>query len=415
MIRSVVVIGAQWGDEGKGKIVDHLATQADAVIRFQGGHNAGHTLVVDGKRTVLHLIPSGILHEGVECLIGNGVVVSLDALFEELDILEEQGISALDRLRVSAACPLLLPIHVALDVAREAARGKAAIGTTLRGIGPSYEDKVARRGLRVEDLYDTEDFAKRVENLYSYHNFMLKNYYHAEPLDVAQVIAPMREYADRLQPYVTDVSERCFELRQSGRKLLFEGAQGVLLDIDHGTYPYVTSSNTVAGSACVGAGVGPTDVDAVLGIVKAYTTRVGAGPFPTELHDEPGKQLAQTGDEVGATTGRNRRCGWLDMVGLKRTISACGITHICLTKLDVLDTFARVRVCVAYDDSGNARDFMDYEGWQCATSGLRNYDELPERAKEYATVIEQHLGVPIAMISTGCGRDDIIERQALFG
>ncbi len=415
MNQSIVVIGAQWGDEGKGKIVDRLASQADAVIRFQGGHNAGHTLVVDDQKTILHLIPSGILHEGVECLIGNGVVVSLDALFEELKILEKQGISALERLRVSDACPLLLPIHGALDAAREVARGNAKIGTTLRGIGPAYEDKVARRGLRVADLFEPESFAEKMENLFIYHNFMLENYYKVKPLDPAPVIAQMRDHAERLQPYVTDVSAHCFALRQEGRKLLFEGAQGVLLDIDHGTYPYVTSSNTVAGSACVGAGVGPKDVDAVLGIVKAYTTRVGFGPFPTELHDETGKQLAEAGAEVGATTGRDRRCGWLDIVGLKRAIAACGVTHVCLTKLDVLDAFPAIQVCTMYDDAGDARDYAEYEGWQCATSGAQDYDALPKRAQEYVAAIEQYLGVPIAMISTGCGRDDIIERQALFG
>jgi len=415
MNRSVVVVGAQWGDEGKGKIVDRLATQADAVIRFQGGHNAGHTLVVGGERTVLHLIPSGVLNDGVECLIGNGVVVSLDALFEEVDLLIEQGIPVLERLSVSAACPLLLPIHAALDTAREVARGKSAIGTTLRGIGPAYEDKVARRGLRIGDLYDSENFSEKLGELFSYHNFMLENYYQVEALDVAPVQVQLQKYAKRLEPYVTDVSARCSELRASGGKLLFEGAQGMLLDIDHGTYPFVTSSNTVAGSACVGSGVGPGDIDAVLGIVKAYTTRVGAGPFPTELHDETGRLLSEAGAEIGATTGRNRRCGWLDVVGLQRAIRACGITHVCLTKLDVLDSFDTIRVCTAYDESGQAKTYEDHRGWQSETSGVQNFADLPEGAQAYVSVIEAHLGVPVVMISTGSGRDDIIERQPVFG
>ena len=415
MNRSVVVVGAQWGDEGKGKIVDLLAADADAVIRFQGGHNAGHTLVVDGEKMVLHLIPSGILNLGVECLIGNGVVLSLEAMFEEIDFLLGKDLPVLEQLKVSAACPLLLPSHVALDQARERARGGSAIGTTLRGIGPAYEDKAARRGLRVADLYQSESRDKKLSELIEYHNFMLQSYYKAEPVDAAQVAERTWALADRLEPCVVDVSERCAELRGDGKNLLFEGAQGTLLDIDHGTYPYVTSSNTVAGGACVGAGVGPRHIDAVLGIVKVYTTRVGAGPFPTELHDETGAQLAQLGAEVGATTGRARRCGWLDVVALRRAMRANGVSSLCLTKLDVLDSFPVIRVCTGYDAVGQAAEYEDYPGWQSATTKARTFDDLPAQARDYITAVERHLDVPVDLISTGSGRDDIIVRKPLFG
>ena len=414
MNRSVVVVGAQWGDEGKGKIVDLLAAQTDAVVRFQGGHNAGHTLVVNGEKTVLHLIPSGILHPGVECLIGNGVVLSLPALFEEIDYLAARGVPVLEQLRVSAACPLLLPSHIALDRAREAARGNKAIGTTLRGIGPAYEDKTARRGLRVADLYQPGGGEERLNKLVEYHNFMLTTYYEVEPVDAASMAQEIRDFAERLKPCVADVSARCAELRDAGRNLLFEGAQGTLLDIDHGTYPYVTSSSTIAGGACIGAGVGPRDIDAVLGIVKAYTTRVGAGPFPTELHDATGARLAERGAEVGATTGRARRCGWLDMVALRRSVRANGMTGICLTKLDVLDGFETVRVCVGYDETGNAGDYEEHAGWQGRTAALRDFAALPEQAQAYVQAVENHLGVPVDLISTGSGRDDIIVRKPLF-
>ena len=415
MNRSVVVVGAQWGDEGKGKIVDLLAADADAVIRFQGGHNAGHTLVVDGEKMVLHLIPSGILNLGVECLIGNGVVLSLEAMFEEIDFLLGKDLPVLEQLKVSAACPLLLPSHVALDQARERARGGSAIGTTLRGIGPAYEDKAARRGLRVADLYQSGSRDKKLSELIEYHNFMLRSYYKAEPVDAAQVAERTWALADRLDPCVVDVSERCAELRGDGKNLLFEGAQGTLLDIDHGTYPYVTSSNTVAGGACVGAGVGPRHIDAVLGIVKVYTTRVGAGPFPTELHDETGAQLAQLGAEVGATTGRARRCGWLDVVALRRAMRANGVSSLCLTKLDVLDSFPVIRVCTGYDAVGRAAEYEDYPGWQSATTKARTFDDLPAQARDYITAVERHLDVPVDLISTGSGRDDIIVRKPLFG
>ena len=414
MNRSVVVVGAQWGDEGKGKIVDLLAVDADAVIRFQGGHNAGHTLVVDGVKTVLHLIPSGILNPGVECLIGNGVVLSLKALFQEVDFLLDKEIPVLERLRVSAACPLLLPSHVALDQAREKARGGSAIGTTLRGIGPAYEDKVARRGLRVADLYQPESREEKLSELVDYHNFILKTYYKESTLDARRMAERLWLYADRLEPCVSDVSERCAELRANGKKLLFEGAQGALLDIDHGTYPYVTSSNTVAGGACVGAGVGPRHIDAVLGVVKAYTTRVGSGPFPTELPDETGARLAELGAEVGATTGRARRCGWLDVVALRRAMRANGVSSLCLTKLDVLDSFSVIRVCASYDAAGRA-EYEDYPGWRSATATIRTFDGLPAQAQDYIAAVERHLEVPVDLISTGSGREDIIVRRPLFG
>ncbi len=415
MNRSVVIVGAQWGDEGKGKIVDLLAAEADAVVRFQGGHNAGHTLVVDGEKTVLHLIPSGILNPGVECLIGNGVALSLSALFEEVDFLLSKGVPALERLRVSPACPLLLPSHVALDQAREKARGGSAIGTTLRGIGPAYEDKAARRCLRVADLYQRDDRDDNLKELVEYHNFLLKSYYGSEEIDVNRMAERLWALADRLEPCVADVSERCARLRSEGKRILFEGAQGTLLDIDHGTYPYVTSSNTVAGGACVGAGVGPTSVDAVLGIVKAYTTRVGSGPFPTELRDETGARLARLGAEVGATTGRDRRCGWLDVVALRRAMRANGVSALCLTKLDVLDSFPKIRICVGYDAEGRAAEHEDYPGWESATREARAFSDLPAQARDYVAAIERHLDVPVDLISTGSGREDVIARKPLFG
>ena len=415
MNRSVVVVGAQWGDEGKGKIVDLLAADADAVIRFQGGHNAGHTLVVEGEKTVLHLIPSGILNPGVECLIGNGVVLSLDALFEEIDFLLSKGIPVWEQLQVSAACPLLLPSHAALDQARERARGGSAIGTTLRGIGPAYEDKAARRGLRVADLYRPESREEKLKELFEYHNFLLQSYYKAEPLDAARTAERLWSLAERLEPCVEDVSKRCAQLRADGKNLLFEGAQGTLLDIDHGTYPYVTSSNTVAGGACVGAGVGPRQIDAVLGIVKAYTTRVGSGPFPTELHDETGRRLARLGAEVGATTGRARRCGWLDVVALRRAMRANGVSSLCLTKLDVLDALPVIRVCTGYDAAGRAAEYEEHPGWQSVTTKVRTFEDLPAQAQDYVAAIERHLDAPVDLISTGSGRDDVIVRKPLFG
>ena len=414
MSRSVVVVGLQWGDEGKGKIVDLLAAEADAVVRFQGGHNAGHTLVVDGERTVLHLVPSGILNPDVECLIGNGVALSLPALFEELDFLAARGVPAGERLRVSPACPLLLPWHVALDRARERRRGRGAIGTTLRGIGPAYEDKAARRGLRVEDLYRPGRLRERLAELADHHNHLLAHYYGAEALDPEPALGELQAFAARLEPHVADVSERCHALRAAGRRLLFEGAQGALLDLDHGTYPYVTSSSTIAGGACVGAGVGPRAIDRVLGVVKAYATRVGGGPFPSELDDDIGRLLAERGAEVGATTGRARRCGWLDAVALRRAVRANGADGLCLTKLDVLDELPAVRVCTGYDEAGAAAAFEDYPGWRSSTARCREYDELPAAARAYVEAIERHLETPVDLISTGSGRDDNILRRAPF-
>lgn len=412
--RSVVVAGLQWGDEGKGKIVDLLAAQADAVVRFQGGHNAGHTLVVDGEQTILHLVPSGILNPGVACLIGNGVALSLPALFEEVDFLLERGIPVREQLRVSRCCPLLLPWHVALDRAREVARGRDPIGTTLRGIGPAYEDKVARRGVRVEDLEDADRLSTRITELAAYHNHLLEQYYRVDPVEPGPVIEGLLADAEKLAPMVEDVSAHCHELRAAGRKILYEGAQGTLLDIDHGTYPYVTSSNTVAGGVCVGAGVGPRDIDHVLGIVKSYTTRVGAGPFPTEMSGETGEELARRGAEVGATTGRARRCGWLDIPALRRAVRACGCDSLCLTKLDVLDEFPVIRVCTEYDADGRATRFEEFPGWQESTVGATGYEDLPPPARSYIESLEHWLQTPVNLISTGSGRDQNIARRNVF-
>ncbi|MCP4040663.1 MAG: adenylosuccinate synthase, partial [Gammaproteobacteria bacterium] len=352
MSKNVVVIGTQWGDEGKGKIVDLLTEQAQVVARFQGGHNAGHTLVIDGEKTVLHLIPSGILREKVTCCIGNGVVLSLSALMEEIRMLEARGIPVRDRLKISDSCSLIMPYHVALDHAREAARGKKAIGTTGRGIGPAYEDKVARRGLRFGDLRHRERFAARLKEVMEYHNFALEHYYRAEPLDYRQTLDEVLELAGEVVSLGGDVTELLHQARIGGRSILFEGAQGTLLDIDHGTYPFVTSSTTSAGGAAAGSGVGPGYLDYILGIVKAYTTRVGAGPFPTELFDVTGERLAERGQEFGATTGRARRCGWLDAVTLRRSLNINSVTGLCVTKLDVLDGLETVKICVGYDQDG---------------------------------------------------------------
>ncbi|MEO0997194.1 MAG: adenylosuccinate synthase, partial [Pseudomonadota bacterium] len=354
--RNVVVVGTQWGDEGKGKIVDLLTDRVEAVVRFQGGHNAGHTLVIGDKKTVLHLIPAGILRENVTCLIGNGVVVSLDALLNESDALEAEGVPVFDRLRISTHCPLILPSHVALDKAREIARGQRAIGTTGRGIGPAYEDKVARRALRVSDLFLREKFAARLGELLDFHNFMLKNYFCTQVIDFNKTLDEALRHGERIAPMAADIAELLRGFIDRGESVLFEGAQGVLLDIDHGTYPFVTSSNTVAASASSGTGVGPRELDYVLGIVKAYTTRVGAGPFPTELTDSVGERLASVGAEFGATTGRPRRCGWSDAVALRRSILNSSVSGLCVTKLDVLDGIDTIRICVGYSIDGEVRD-----------------------------------------------------------
>lgn len=435
--RNVVVVGTQWGDEGKGKIVDLLTDRVAAVVRFQGGHNAGHTLVIDGQKTVLHLIPSGILREHVDCLIGNGVVLAPDALQKEVEKLEAGGLAVRSRLKVSDACPLILDYHVAIDQARERARGNQAIGTTGRGIGPAYEDKVARRGLRAGDLKDMTKFKQQLSDIVAYHNFMLTEYYQAEAVDFEQLWQKCQSYAKLIVPMLTDVPAMIAKLNAAGHSILFEGAQGTLLDIDHGTYPYVTSSNTTAGGAASGAGIGPTALDYVLGITKAYATRVGGGPFPTELvysvaedkGDAIGKELGQRGFEFGATTGRQRRCGWFDAVALRRSAQINGLTGICLTKLDVMDELAEVKVCTAYRYQGQLLDLPPasadeyaqcepvYEtmpGWQSSTVGIASWDALPEQAKHYIRFLEQAVGVPVTILSTGPDRAETLILEEIF-
>lgn len=429
MGKSVVVVGSQWGDEGKGKVVDLLTDRAGAVVRFQGGHNAGHTLVIDGRKTVLHLIPSGILREHVLCLIGNGVVLSPEALVRELQALEGNGVPVRERLRISPACPVILPSHVALDQARERARGKAAIGTTGRGIGPAYEDKVARRGVRVEDLFHRERLAAKLGELLDYHNFVLQRFYGEPAQDFQRIQEECLQVAGLLEPMVTDVAAALAARRAAGENLLFEGAQGTLLDIDQGTYPYVTSSNTTAGAAATGSGVGPRELDYVLGITKAYTTRVGAGPFPTELADELGEHLARRGHEFGATTGRPRRCGWFDAVALRRAVQINSISGLCMTKLDVLDELDTLRICVGYRCDGQTRDvlpsgaealaecepeYVELPGWKTSTLGVQRYADLPAEARAYLERIEQLCGVPVDIVSTGADRKDTIVRRHPF-
>ncbi|TVP57498.1 MAG: adenylosuccinate synthase [Halomonadaceae bacterium] len=423
MGKNVVVLGTQWGDEGKGKIVDLLTEEVTAVARFQGGHNAGHTLVIDGVKTALHLIPSGILREHVTCMIGNGVVLAPDALMKEIRELEARGVAVRNRLRVSLACPLILPSHVKLDEARELARGEKKIGTTGRGIGPAYEDKVARRGLRLADLATPVEFEVRLRSLMEYHNFVLEHFYKVAPVDVEQTLADCRGYAEELLPMAADVTDMLHDLRKRGEHILFEGAQGSLLDIDHGTYPFVTSSNTTAGGAATGSGFGPLYLDYVLGITKAYTTRVGSGPFPTELFDDCGRHLAVKGHEVGTTTGRARRCGWFDAVALRHAIQVNSVSGICLTKLDVLDGLESVKVCVGYRTpegeifrppiAGEAYSTIEplYEslpGWDESTVGLTAFDQLPENAKRYIRFIEKQIEAPIDIISTGPDRIETI-------
>ena len=429
MTKNVVVIGTQWGDEGKGKVVDWLTDHADGVVRFQGGHNAGHTLVIGRKKTVLHLIPSGILRQGVLCYIGNGVVVSPKALFKELDELEAAGVDVASRLKISEACPLIMPCHVAIDNAREAARGDAKIGTTGLGIGPCYEDKVARRGLRVQDLFYPDRFFSKFEELMDYHNFVLTHFFKIKPLECKASAEELLQFSERLRPMVADVSNLLFEANARGEKLLFEGAQGALLDVDHGTYPYVTSSNCVSGAASSGSGVGPQMLDYILGITKAYATRVGAGPFPTELFDDVGKDLAARGNEFGATTGRARRCGWFDAMALKRSIRLNGVTGLCITKLDVLDHFDRVRICVGYRLEGKHLDILpvgaeqvaacvpvyeDMSGWKDSTVGINRYSDLPKEARAYLERLETLCGVPVDMISTGPDREETIVKRHPF-
>jgi adenylosuccinate synthase len=429
MAKNVVVIGTQWGDEGKGKIVDWLTDHSHGVVRFQGGHNAGHTLVVNGKKTVLHLIPSGILRDHVMCYIGNGVVVSPDALLKEMDDLTAAGVDVYNRLRISEACPLILPYHVALDQAREIAKGAAKIGTTGRGIGPAYEDKVARRGVRIQDLFHRKRLAAKLGEILDYHNFVLKNYFHAETVDFQKTLDDALALADRVKPLIMDVPRALYEANKAGQNLLFEGAQGALLDIDHGTYPYVTSSNCVAGAASAGAGVGPQTLHYVLGITKAYTTRVGSGPFPTELYDaltkqDPaGKHMAEKGHEFGSTTGRARRCGWFDAAALKRSIQINGVSGLCVTKLDVLDGVQTLRLCVGYKVEGQFIDILpvgadaltgcepvyeDMPGWSGSTVGVKHYEDLPLEARNYLKRMAEICEVPVDMVSTGPDRDETI-------
>jgi len=423
MGRNVVVVGTQWGDEGKGKIVDWLTDHAQGVVRFQGGHNAGHTLVIGGQKTVLHLIPSGILRAGVACYIGNGVVVSPEALLEECSMLEQAGVDVRSRLTISEACPLILPYHAALDRARETAKGAGKIGTTGRGIGPAYEDKVGRRAIRMQDLFHRERFAAKLGEVLDFHNFVLRQYFSAETVDFQRTLDDALALADRIKPMVGDVPWRLFEAQRAGDNLLFEGAQGTLLDVDHGTYPFVTSSNCVSGAAAAGSGVGPGALHYVLGITKAYTTRVGSGPFPTELEDDIGRQIATRGKEFGATTGRPRRCGWFDAAALKRSIQINGVSGLCVTKLDVLDGMETLQIGVGYRVNGQVRHLLPvgaeelaecepiYEeipGWTQTTLGVRSYQDLPHQARTYLERIARVCEVPIDMISTGAERDDTI-------
>ncbi len=429
MGKFIVVVGTQWGDEGKGKVVDLLAQRASAVARFQGGHNAGHTLVIGGERTVLSLIPSGILREQVRCFIGNGVVLSLEALTAEADMLQRRGIPVFERLRISPNCPLILPSHVALDRAREHARGANALGTTGRGIGPAYEDKVARRAVRVADLFQRDRFAAKLGEVLDFHNFVLQQYFRQPPVDFQKTLDEQWALGERVRPLVIDVSQALHELRLGGANVLFEGAQAAMLDVDLGTYPYVTSSNTTAGFAGTGTGVGPRVFDEVLGIVKAYTTRVGAGPFPTELFDDNGEHLARVGHEFGSVTGRKRRCGWFDAVVLRRCVLQSSVTGLVITKLDVLDALETIRICVGYrigrESFGEPPLFVDayaevepiYEelpGWKQSTVGITEYRALPPAARRYLERIGTLAGAPLDMISTGPDREQTIVLRQPF-
>ncbi len=429
MGKSIVVIGAQWGDEGKGKIIDMLTPEVAGVVRFQGGHNAGHTLVIDGQKTVLRLLPSGILRENVHCFIGNGVVLCLSSLAKEIQELRVKNVSIENRLHISLACSLLLPYHVALDQAREKRRGNTAIGTTGRGIGPAYEDKIARRGLRVVDLLNPTRFAKQLEELAAYHNFFLTQYYKTDAIPAQTVLDEQLALIETLKPMLADVSAMLCDLKEQGANLLFEGAQGTWLDIDQGTYPYVTSSNTTAGAASTGTGFGPLYLDEVLGLIKAYTTRVGAGPFPTELTDEDGKNLAERGHEFGSNTGRPRRCGWFDAVAMKRSAHINSFSHLCITKMDILDTFKTIKICVAYRCDGQTLSvppldteqlsrcepiYEELPGWQCDTQGIQQWKDLPANAQAYLNRIQTLVGVPLAIVSTGASREDTIVLKKLF-
>ncbi len=427
---SVVILGAQWGDEGKGKIVDLLTEQVAAVVRFQGGHNAGHTLVIDGHKTVLHLIPSGILRPRVQCLIGNGVVLSPSALQAEVAELESAGVEVRSRLKISPATPLIMPYHAKLDQARENLGGKMKIGTTGRGIGPAYEDKAARRGIRLSDLFYGNEFEDKLRGVLDYQNFILQHWYKTDTLDYQAILDEMRAFGEFVQPMMADVARILFDLRKDGQRILFEGAQGSLLDIDHGTYPFVTSSNTTIGGACSGTGVGANSLDHVLGITKAYATRVGGGPFPSELFNDIGARIARRGQEVGASTGRPRRCGWLDAIALRHTVRINGIDSLCLTKLDVLDGLDEIKVCVGYRYRGQETDqapldvagwsecepiYRSFPGWSDPTAGCRDYDRLPANARSYLEAVAELVECPLSMISTSPDRDDNIVLRNVFG
>jgi len=423
MTKNVVVVGTQWGDEGKGKIVDWLTEKVAGVVRFQGGHNAGHTLVVNGKKTILRLIPSGMLHPHVTCYIGNGVVLSPEALLKEIDELTAAGLNVIERLRISEACPLILPYHVALDQAREIQKGDAKVGTTGRGIGPCYEDKVARRAIRVSDLMFPQRFKDKLVEVLDYHNFVLTKYLNAAPVSVESVFEPTLKMAERLKPMIADVSAELHQLMARGEQLLFEGAQAALLDVDHGTYPFVTSSNCLAGQASAGAGVGPNALHYVLGITKAYATRVGSGPFPTELDDAVGQRLRDRGFEYGSVTGRPRRCGWFDAAALKRSAQINGLSGLCVTKLDVLDGFDELKVCTGYQVDGRTLDILPYgaesiaactpiyeshPGWTESTLGIQQFDKLPKNAQNYLRRLEELVGTRVALVSTGPDRNETI-------
>lgn len=429
MTKSLVVIGAQWGDEGKGKIIDILTENADAVVRFQGGHNAGHTLVIDGDKTVLHLIPSGIFNDA-KCIIGNGVVVHLPTLIKEIEYLESKGIDIHSKLMISSQCPLILPSHILIDEARERSLGKKSIGTTGRGIGPVYEDKVARRVVHVMDLFDEDLFRSKLSSLIDYHNFILKELFGAEGVDAEEVLKDWMDQFDKIRNLVVDSSKTVNEFRASNSNILFEGAQGSMLDIDQGTYPFVTSSSTLSGASSLGSGIGPLDIDGVLGITKAYATRVGSGPFPTEIDDDYGKHMAKIGVEFGATTGRPRRCGWLDLVALRKAVNINSISHLCITKIDVLDGLDKILVAEEYEIEDKKYDtlpamsqnqyekivpvYKEYSGWAGKTSGLKSFDQLPTEAQTLIKGIEISVGVPISLISTGPDRNDMIVIDEIF-
>ena len=429
MTKSLVVIGAQWGDEGKGKIIDILTENADAVVRFQGGHNAGHTLVIDGDKTVLHLIPSGIFNDA-KCIIGNGVVLHLPTLIKEIEYLESKGIDIYSKLMISSQCPLILPSHILIDEARERSLGKKSIGTTGRGIGPVYEDKVARRVVHVMDLFEEDLFRSKLSSLIDYHNFILEKLYDSDGVDAEEILKDWMDQFDKIRNLVVDSSKKVNEFRANNSNILFEGAQGSMLDIDQGTYPFVTSSSTLSGASSLGSGIGPLDIDGVLGITKAYATRVGSGPFPTEIDDDYGKHMAKIGVEFGATTGRPRRCGWLDLVALRKAVNINSISHLCITKIDVLDGLDKILIAEEYEIGDKKYDtlpamsqnqfekiapvYKEYSGWEGKTSGLKSFDQLPTEAQALIKGIEFSVGVPVALISTGPDRNDMIVIDEIF-